>query len=71
MNPTKQQLKSRLGIDRDSDLAAELGISKQAVCRQEDDDPVPDAWCWRAIKDRRGIFGTNGSRKRQVRRGVG
>jgi len=57
VNPTKAQLKQAFGFAFDTELADALAISKQAVSQQDDDRPVPDAWCWRAFKARPDIFG--------------
>lgn len=56
MNPTKAEIKEALGFKFDTELADLLGISKQAVSQQNEDEEVPDAWCWNIFRARPDVF---------------
>ena len=58
MTPTlsKQDLKARLGIDRDVELAAFCGVTQSAV-NQWGDGPVPEVRVLAAILKRPECFG--------------
>lgn len=56
MNMTKAQARAALGFRFDTELADFFGISKQALSQRKDDEPIPDAWCWRGHKSRPDVF---------------
>lgn len=56
MNPTIADAKKALGLDKNADLARFLGVARQALTGRGEDDPMPDAWCWRAAHKRPDLF---------------
>ena len=56
MNPTIAEAKNALGITKDAELARFLGLPRQSLTGRNEDEPMPDAWCWRAAKERPDLF---------------
>ena len=57
MKITKRQLKERLGLATDVQIAEFFGITKQAVGAWGDDEPLPEGRQWQAIALRPDVFG--------------
>lgn len=57
MDITKQAAKAALGIKTDTELAAFLGVTKQAVSSWGDDSPLPDGRQWQLLALRPDVFG--------------
>ncbi len=56
MDMTKRSVKAALGFEKDVELAAFLGISKQAVSRMQDDEPLPEGRRWQLRAKRPDLF---------------
>lgn len=58
MDITKAEAKAGLGVDTDAALARFLNISRQALNRYGEDDPLADGLQWQLRARRPGVFGT-------------
>ncbi len=56
MDMTKRSVKAALGFEMDVELAKFLGISKQAVSRMPEDEPLPEGRQWQLRAERPGLF---------------
>lgn len=56
MNPTIAEAKRLLNLTKDAQLARFLELPRQSMTKRNDEDPMPDAWCWRAAKKRPDLF---------------
>lgn len=56
MNPTIAEAKRLLSLTKDAQLARFLELPRQSMTKRRDEDPMPDAWCWRAAKKRPDLF---------------
>ncbi|MCP1376006.1 hypothetical protein [Dyella lutea] len=56
MNITKRLIKDRLGFTTDVQVADWFGVTKQAVGRWEEDEPIPQLQRYRAVEKRPDLF---------------
>ncbi len=57
MNLTKRAVKYALGMEKDTELALFLGISKQAVSQIDEDAALPEGRQWQLKALRPDVFG--------------
>lgn len=56
MDMTKRSVKAALAFDTDVELAKFLGISKQALSRVGEDEPLPEGRQWQLRAKRPDLF---------------
>lgn len=64
MNMTKAQVKKKLRIDSDADLADVLGCTRAAAGLWDEHSPMGELWLWKL----HGLYPTRFKRPVQVRR---